>query len=429
MFLSLIFTAFCAQAASQPKAQPLDQVVAIINSEVITQNQLNKQVVTAKQELQASGTPIPTETQLQKQVLNQLIDQNIELQMAKRFGVEVTDDQLNKTIKDIAKRNNMSLSKLHEMVTGHGVIWADYRKQIKDQMLINEVLQRAVGSQINITPQEVKNVMDAPDFASRNISQYHVGDILIALPDEPTSEQLQKANTEALSIMKQLKGGANFKTLAAANSNSDTALSGGDLGWTSLEQLPTIFADKVKVMKTGQVAGPIRTGNGLHVIKLLAVKQKDNQHYVTETHVKHILVATKLPSDSAEAKKQIQMIRKQIIEGKSSFAAMAKKYSKDPISAAKGGDLGWVPPGVLVPPFEHEMNVLKVGTLSQPVKTKYGWHLIEVLGRKKVNDTKKYQQAEVRKMIYQRKFKEQTQSWIERMKDASYIKVLLNNDA
>ena len=433
LFLCLMITTFSVEAANQVHAnaniEPLDRVVAVINSEVITQSQLDKQIEVAKGQLQASGTPIPDEAQLQKQVLNQMIDQNIELQMAKRFGIDITETELNTTLKGIAKRNNMTLTQLRTAVTSHGVTWTDYRKQIKDQMLINEVLQRAVGSQINITPQEIKNVMDSPDFASRNVSQYHVADILIALPDEPTSQQLQQANQVAQDLIKQLNNGANFKELAAANSNSNTALSGGDLGWTSPEELPTVFASKVSTMKPGQVAGPIRTGNGLHIIKLLDVKQKNGEHYITETNVRHILIATKSPSDSKAAKAQIEVIRKQIVSGQSSFATMAKKYSQDPISAAKGGNLGWVTPGILVAPFENVMNSLKVDQISQPVKTEYGWHLIEVLGRKKVNDTEKYQQAEVKKMIYQRKFEEQAQSWVERMKDASYIKIMLNDNA
>ncbi len=409
------------------KVQPLDQVVAVVNDEVITQSQLDKAVITAKKELKASNTPVPAQKTLEKQVLNQLIDRNIELQMAKRFGLEVTQADLNKAISDVAKRNHASMSQLKNMVESNGVSWKDYRQQIKDQLIIQKVLGEAVGSRIQITDQEIKNVMDSPEYQNKKISEYRVSDILISLPDEPSSAQLHQADKTADQILAELKKGVSFKQLAAANSSSNTALSGGDLGWRSLEELPTVFANKLETMKVGEVAGPIRTGNGLHVIKLVDVKSKQNKHYITETNVRHILIKVKVPSESAEAKKQAEKIRAQLVHG-ASFSQLAKAYSQDPGSASKGGSLGWVPPGVLVPPFENAMNHLKINTISQPVKTSYGWHIIEVLGRKKVDDTADYQKNEIRKMIYQRRFQEEAQNWVERMKDASYIKVYLNTN-
>jgi len=410
------------------KEQPLDQVVAVVNDEVITKSELQQEMATAKKELRASNTPIPANPALEKQVLNQMIDKKIELQMAKRFGIDITQDELNKSINKIAKRNHASTASLRKMVISQGIDWSDYRQQIKDQMLIQKTIQRAVGSHIDISDQEIKNVMDSPAYANKNISNYHVGDILISLPDEPTSKELHDAYKKADHIMAELKKGKNFKALAAEDSNSDSALSGGDLGWKPLEELPTMFADKIQTMQSGQLAGPIRTGNGLHIIKLLGIKEKNNKHYMTKTHVRHILIPVKMPSESNEAKRQAISIRNKLTHG-GDFNQLAKEYSKDPGSASKGGDLGWVSPGILVPPFENAMNNLKVHQISQPIQTSYGWHIIEVLGRKKVDDSKAHQKAQIRKMIYQRKYKEQAQNWVERMKDASYVKVMLDDNA
>lgn len=255
---------------------------------------------------------------------------------------------------------------------------------------------------------------------------YHVDDILIALPDEPSSAQVQQAYAKAQSIMAQLQKGANFKTLAAANSDGEEAMKGGDLGWRKLEELPTVFAAKVVDMKPGELAGPIRTGNGVHVIKLEGTKDNNTDHFVTQTNVRHILIKTNLPSDDGPAKQQLEIIRNQIIHG-ANFADMAKKYSQDPGSALKGGDLGWVMPGMLVPPFEQAMNGLAINQISQPVKSQYGWHLIQVLGRRQVNDSQQYQQNQLKQMIYMRQFNENAAIWVQQLRDESYIKILLPN--
>lgn len=409
-------------------AQPLDRVVAIVNDDVITQRQLDRQVDTVEKEMHVSNTPIPAKPQLEKQVLNQMIDQQIELQMAKRYGMDITEDELNRSINTIAARNHATVAQLRDAITAQGINWADYRKQIGDQMLINKVLDRVVASDINISDQDVKNIMNSADYQNKDVSEYQVGDILLALPEEPTSTQLHQAEQQAQVIMNKLAQGANFKAIAAESSNSETALNGGDLGWKSISELPSVFADRVKVMKLGQVEGPIRTGNGLHIIKLMGVKQNQAKHYLTQTHARHILIAVKDGANDKAARAQAEAIREQLLKG-ANFTDLAKKYSQDPGSAVKGGDLGWVPPGVMVAPFETAMDALKIDQISQPVKTNYGWHIIEVLGRKQVEDTEQYRKVQARQMIFQRKFQDQVNSWVERMKDASYIKVMLNNNA
>lgn len=410
-----------ALAAAQPVT--LDKVVAVVNNDVITQSELNQAMNMALTELQQTNTQQPSQQQLKKQVLNQLIDHKIELQTANRMGITVTEDQLNQAINTIAAKNHMTQDQLRSALASQGINYTSYRKQIKEQMTVQQLLQRAVGSNINITSQDVKDAQNSSYLAAQKRSSYHVDDILIALPDVPTSAEVQQAYAKAQSIVTQLNKGANFKTLAAANSDGQEAMKGGDLGWRTLQELPDIFAAKVVTMKAGEVAGPIRTGNGLHVIKLEAVKDNDTTHYVTQTHVEHILIKTNLPSDDQPAKQQLQSIRAQILRG-ASFSEMAKKYSQDPGSAVKGGDLGWVMPGMLVPPFENAMNALPIGKISEPVKSQYGWHLIEVLGRRQLNDTQQYQQNQIKQMIYMRQFNENSAIWVQQLRDESYIKIL-----
>jgi peptidyl-prolyl cis-trans isomerase SurA len=410
------------QAVAAPT--PLDGVVAIVNNDIITRSELNQAVAMAEKQLAASNTPAPPMQQLQLQVLNQLIDKKLELQTAERMGITVSEDQLNQAIQSIAAKNNMTVAQLHDAITNEGVNFAEYRKQLKEQLIMHQVLQEAVGSSIKITPQDIKNAESSPALTANNHAQYDIDDILIALPDEPSSADVQRAYSSAQSIMTQLKNGANFKTIAAANSSGDEALRGGDLGWRSLNDLPTVFAEKVISMKPGEIAGPIRTGNGLHIIKLEGVKDESAGHTITETHVRHILIKTNLASDDAPAKQEILSLRKQIENG-ADFATLAKKYSQDSGSAQKGGDIGWVTPGVLVPPFEQAMNGLAINQLSQPVKTTYGWHLIQVLGRKQVDDGKQYHDDQIKKIIFDRQFNENAQIWIQQMRHESYVKILL----
>lgn len=426
--LYYLFAFFClffilnAKAANSP--QLLDRVVAVVNDDVITQTELSHRITAARKELAATNTPITSQEKLQTQVLNQMIDHTLELQMAKRYGIDISEAALNQAIEDIGSRNHVTLTTLQTMVTHTGMTWTEYRKQLKDQMLVRELLERAVGSSIHITAQEIKNAMNSPEYLNRNVSEYDLGDILIPLSEEPSSLELHQATEKANKILAQLKNGAKFNALAATHSSGSTAFSGGDLGWKSLSDLPTVFENIVKKMKTDDITGPIRTGNGLHIIKLLGVKEKHTKHFMTQTEVRHILIKTQSTTDDHLAKNKIEKIRQELINH-GDFETLAKAYSEDLGSASKGGSLGWVAPGLLVQPFEKAMNTLPIGQISEPVKTQYGWHIIQVLGRKQVEDTPHYQEQEIKQMIYQRKFQEEAQNWIQRMKDASYIKTTL----
>lgn len=414
-----------AGTAPSAKGEPLDSVVAIVNTEVITRSELNRAVAIAEKQLMASNVPLPPLHQLQLQVLNQLIDQKVELQTAARMNITVSEDQLNQAIAGIAAKNKMTTEQLQAALAEDHIDFPTYRKQIKDQMIIQQLLQRAVGSNITITAQDVKNAANTATTTAMQNNTYQVADILIALPDNPTPEQLQQAQQKAASIMSQLQNGANFNTLAAANSDGQEAMNGGDLGWRTLEELPSIFAAKITTMKTGSVAGPLRAANGIHIIKLVGVKSEEQQqHFITETNVRHILIKTNLPSDDAPARAELISIRKQIENG-ANFADMAKRYSQDTGSAIKGGDLGWVSPGMLVAPFEEAMNGLAINQISQPIKSQYGWHLIQVLGRKQVDDSQIYRQNQLKKMVYIKQFNENSTIWVQQLRDESYIKILI----
>ncbi len=335
----------------------------------------------------------------------------------------MSDEQVNDAIDSIAKKNNMTTERLREALSMDGIRFADYRKQIQEQMTIQQLLQNVVGSNITITDQDIRNASHTNPAAFSDNSKYHLYDILIHLPEEPSSAEVQQAYDTAKSVMEQINKGDNFKTVAAANSTGEQALEGGDLGWRSLQELPAIFSDKVSSMKEGQVIGPIRADNGLHILKLEEVKNESANHYITQTHVRHILIKTNLPSDDQPARQLLMSIRQQLVEG-ADFATLAEKYSQDAGTAKKGGDVGWPGPGVLVPQFEQAMNGLPPHAISQPVKTSYGWHLIQVLERRQVNDSEQFKENQVKGMIYQREFEQATDVWLQQLRHDSYVKIL-----
>lgn len=375
--LMLLLPAFTVAGA----AQPLDKVVAIVNEGVITESELNTQVDLLRQQLEAKHMQLPSETVLRKQVLQHLIDVDLQLQLAKQNDITVDSTDLNDAIGKIAAANNLSMTQLREEITKQGLTWQTYRENIRKEILISRLQQKAVGKDINVSPAQVEDYLKTAQDDKSQLT-YHLQNIVIPVPEEPTTEQLNKARVKAKELLSKIKSGTDFNQLAIAESSGEFALEGGDLGERHLAELPELFAKEVVNMKPGQVVGPLRTGNGLQLIKLITIGGSDQHHEVTKTHVRHILLKPDASMTSEEANRQAYNLYQQLKSGKD-FALMAKQYSLDAASSVKGGDLGWVNPGELVPEFEKAMDALPLHKISKPVKTVFGWHLIEVLERKK----------------------------------------------
>ncbi len=413
------------QKATRPKAAPivpLDRIVAIVNNNVITESQLEQRILLIKEQMERGNVPIPSNKVLRHQVLQRMIDGSLQLQIADRLKLKVDNATLNKAIASIAQQNKMSISAFKKALESDGIRYSDFRKEIRDEILISRAQQRAVEPHIKVTPQEVNTFLKTYKSQENKNQGYHLRDILITLPDSPSPDEVKTARQQAQSLMTQLKNGANFQKLAVSESSGQEALQGGDLGWRNIARLPSVFADKVAKMKPGQVAGPIRTANGFHIIKLVGVRNNVKHHIITQTKVRHILMRPDAVTSNQQVKQKLEKIRQQIENG-ASYSAMAKKYSEDPGSATSGGDLGWVDPGDLVPPFEAAMNKLPIGKVSQPVHSQFGWHLIQVLHRRKKDVTKTYQKEQIEKFITKRKFDEAINAWIKQLRSESYIKI------
>lgn len=419
IMLVMLFCTNISHAAS------LDKIVAVVNEGVITESELTKQVEITKGQMLASRMPLPDENTLRKQVLQQLIDMDIQLQIAKQNNMNVDDKELTGALNKIATNNKITLDTLKSAVIQQGMDWDSYRENIRRELLLSHLQQNAVGKNIPvITEQQVQNFIKANGTnLDPTATIFHLQNIVIPLPETPDSEQVTRAKAKAASILARIEKGEDFNQLAIAESSGEFALVGGDLGERNLAQLPEIFAREVVRMKPGEVAGPLRTGNGFQLIKLVAVSGDHVQHRVHKTHARHILLKNDSSRTDADAERQAQNIYQQLKSGKD-FALMAKQYSLDAATAIKGGDLGWVTAGELVPEFEKVMDKLPLNKVSKPVKTHFGWHLIQVLERKTVDDTEAFNKQKVRNLLQQRKFTEAVQNWQQHIRGSAYVNIL-----
>ena len=403
-------------------AVPLDSVVAVVNDGVITASELESQKDVLRHQIEAKGMQVPPDAILRKQVLQHLIDVNLQLQLAKQNSLTIDDAELNDAINRVAKVNKMNLTELRKAIEHQGLDWNVYRDNMRKEILISRLQQKAVGKEIVVTPQQIEDYLKSPEHQETAELTYHVQNIVIPLPEEPTTQVLQKAKAKADALLDKIGHGADFNQLAIAESSGEFALAGGDLGERHLAELPEVFAAEVVRMKKGDVVGPIRTGNGFQLIKLVDVGGDNARHKVTKTHVRHILLKQDASMTLEEAQKQADNLYQQLKSGKD-FAALAKHYSLDVSSAVKGGDLGWVVSGELVPQFEQVMDELAIHQISKPVKSPFGWHLIEVIERKKVDDTISFKRNQVRQFLQQRKFTESVQNWLQHVRADAYVKI------
>lgn len=404
-------------------AQPLDSVAAVVNEGIITSSELQRQVELLRQQISAKGVPVPEDKVLKKQVLDHLIDEDLQLQVAKLHHISIEDAEVNEAIEKIAESNHLTSTQLHEEVQRQGLTWKTYRANIQKEILLSRVQQKSVGQEIVVTPKQVEEYLKLPHQQDTSNITYHFQNIVVPLSEDPTTQQVAHAREKAQDLLAKIKKGADFEQIAVLESSGDLILSQSDLGPRHLAQLPELFAQKAISMKPGQIAGPLRAGNGFQLIKLLAVNAETSHHLVTKTHVRHILLKQDPGTTATEAQKKAYNLYQQIKGGKS-FDAMAKHYSLDGSSAIKGGDLGWVSAGELVPAFEKTMNTLPLHQVSKPVKTGFGWHLIEVLERKQVDDSNAFQRQKVTQYLQQRKFSEVVQNWLQHLRADAYIKIM-----
>ncbi len=425
MLLRLGILAGAVLAAARADDQKLDRIVAVVEDGVILESELDHKVQNIKRGLEQNNTALPPESILVRQVLERMIVEKIQVQLADKAGIRVDDETLRMAVKQIAERNKISVDELRGSLEAEGVSYADFLNQIRSEITIGRLRANQVNSQVKVSDREIDHYLESEQKSGvKADSEFLLGHILVATPQAASAADIQKAKDKAEAIFGELKKGADFKQIALQSSDDPEALKGGDLGWRKLAQIPTLFADLVPTMREGDLQGPIRSPNGFHIIKLLGVKGGE-QRTVTKTHVRHILIKPNETLSDADAENKLRGLKERIANGED-FAELARAHSDDKGSAIKGGDLGDVEPGALVPPFEEAMNKLGPNEISAPVQTQFGWHLIQVLERRESSDSDEAQRAQARDAIFKRKVEEETELWLRQIRDEAYVEIRLD---
>jgi peptidyl-prolyl cis-trans isomerase SurA len=351
--------------------------------------------------------------------------ENIQLQIGDRSGIRITDEELNQAIGTIAQRNNMSLDQFRAALAHDGLSYNDAREQVRREMIISRVRQRRVQERIQVSEQEVKNFL-ASDMGKMQMSEeYHLANILIATPDSASSSAIQAAASDAKDVYDQLKRGADFGQMAIAKSKSENALDGGDMGWRKAAQLPPPFGEMLGSMPVGDVTPPARTPGGFIILKLLEKRGGQGKSLMRdEVHVRHILIKPSEIRSEEETHRLAERLYERIKNG-DDFGELAKSFSEDPGSALNGGDLNWVDPNTLVPEFREVMANTQAGELSKPFKTPYGWHVLEVLGRRATDSTDQARDQQALTVLRNRKYDEELQTWLRQIRDEAYVEIKL----
>ena len=430
IFALLLWIAGMANAQAvdpQKQVAPIDRIAAVVNDDVITSHELEERMGVVEKQLQSQGTPLPPHKVLQKQILERMIMDMLEAQYAKETGVRVDDAQIDKMLQRIAQENHFpSVDAFKAKLEKQGVDFRKFREEIRGEIISTRLREREVDTKITITNSEVDNYL-ATEAKIGNDEDYHLAHIFIVVPEQASADKIRASEQRAEDALRQLQAGADFAQVAAGFSDAKDALQGGDLGWHPANQLQPAFREVLQKLQPGQISPLLRSPNGFHIIKLVDRRHHDQPMLITQTHVRHILIKTSDQVSDSEAKQRILDIKRRIEAG-ASFAEQARQYSQDG-SASQGGDLGWVSPGETVGEFEKAMNALQPGEMSGPVQTGFGWHLIQVLGRRTadVSDEQKRQQA--RLAIHAFKSDEAWQDWLRQLRDSAYVEYRLNDQS
>nr|WP_272884247.1 peptidylprolyl isomerase [Stutzerimonas stutzeri] len=408
-------------ASASAEVRPLDRIVAIVDNDVIMQSQLDQRLREVEQTIEKRGAEMPPRDVMQQQVLERLITENLQLQIGERSGIRISDEELNQAMATIAQRNNMSLDQFRAALERDGLSLDTAREQIRREMVISRVRQRRIGERIQVSKQEVENFL-ASDLGKMQLSEeYRLANILIPVPESADSTAIQAAEKIARDTYEQLQNGADFAKLAVSRSASENALEGGDMGWRKAAQLPPPFDTEVSTMNVGDFTQPVRTPPGFILLKVLDKRGGDNQ-VREEVHVRHILIKPSQIRNDEESRRLVQRLRDRILAGES-FAELAKNFSEDPGSALNGGDLNWIDPNSLVPEFREVMANTPNGQLSEVFKTPYGWHILEVLGRRATDASEEVREQQAQTLLRNRKYDEELQTWLRQIRDEAYVEI------
>jgi len=417
-----------AQSARQEQAVParvelIDRIVAVVNKEVITQYELAERMNRVRKDLERRGTSLPDRGEIERQVLERLIIERVQLQYARESGVRVDDLELDRTVSRVAEGNKLSLTEFRKTLERDAINFDGFREELRNEILMNRLRDREVTAKITVSEGEIENLVLEQGERKDIATEYNIAHILVRVPEQATPEQLEARRTRAEEAVKRLKDGAEFAQVAATYSDAPDSLQGGVIGWRSQQRLPELYVEALTALKPGDISGVFRSPAGFHLLKLLELRGAGAPLLVEQAHVRHILVRTNELVSEDEAKRKLLNLRERIVNGVN-FAELARLNSDDG-SGSRGGDLGWIYPGDTVTEFERAFTELKPMDVSQPVKTPFGWHLIQVLERRTADMSSERKRLEARKALLDRKGDEAYQEWLRQLRDRAYVEMRL----
>jgi len=423
LILGAALTASTAFAAPQV----VDKVAAIVNNGVVLESDVTGMMQSVKGQARQAGQQLPDDITLRHQVIERQVMDNILLQMAKQSGIQISDAQLDQAIGNIAAQNRMSVTELRNRLVHDGMNYTTYREQIRKEMLTSEVRNNEVRRRVTILPQEVDSL--ATQMASQNDAgtELNISHILLPLSENPSQQEVDDQEALARQLLEEARNGADFGKLAITYSADPQALKGGNMGWGRIQELPSLFARALITAKKGDIIGPIRSGVGFHILRINDMRGGSKSISVTEVHARHILLKPSPIMDDNQARQKLQEVANDINSGKISFADAAKQLSQDPGSANQGGDMGWSSPEVFDPAFRDALLRLNKGQMSAPVHSSFGWHLIQLLDTRQVDKTDAANKERAYRLLFNRKFAEEAQTWMQEERAGAYVKILDNN--
>ncbi len=421
--LKLVSIAWLAIASSMVSVQAnevLDRVAVIVNDGVILQSEVEAMLAQIKRNAAEQDMELPSDEVLRVQAVDRLVLQEVQLQVARRAGVEVSDAQLEQTIQGIAQESNLTVEQLRNEIERLGSSWSSYRESVRKEMMLGEVQRGAVRERVYISPQEIQNLSEMLEEVNSQEVEYRLSHILVGLRDSSGSDDVQDARERADQLLGILRDGADFASTAVSSSAGSRALEGGDLGWMNINAMPTLFAEAVRDKRKGDLIGPIKSGVGFHILKVTDTRGLETVE-IEEVNARHILLQPSVILSDKRAEEKLAEIRQQIVSGEATFEDMAREHSSDPGSASQGGDLGWSETDVYDATFKQVVDNAEIGVISEPFRSQFGWHIVEVLDRRVQDATERSKQNRAYQLLFRRKYQEELENWQQEIRDQAYI--------
>jgi peptidyl-prolyl cis-trans isomerase SurA len=418
----LLALLLAAPVAAAPAIETIDQIAAVVNDEVITRRELDRRHQETVKQMRSQNIALPPRKLLEQQLLERMITELALLQFAKGSGLRVDPVQVERAVQRIAEQNRLTVDEMRAALERDGMSLERFRENIRNEILLSRTRERQVDAKLNVSEAEIDGYLQTQSALGKD-EEFNLSHILVTVPENASPEQIQARKARAEDILDQLNKAGDFAQLSATYSDAPNALQGGSLGWRTGGQIPALFLDSLRTLKPGEIAPLLKSANGFHIVKLNDKRGRDIATVITQTRVRHILIKQSELTSEADARLRLMQIRERIEQGGARFEDLARQYSEDPGSSARGGDLNWVNPGDLVPEFQKAMDALGPGELSQPVQSPFGWHLIQVLERRQQDVTEERQRLLARQNIRDRKAEEAFQEWVRQVRDQAYVEL------